>query len=124
MHLVGIPLPSALAPHYASRRARRGHARVNSVYIPPAASALSFTVPPENSFSVLSFLSEKETGCSVLSFLLEKEKKEPKKRNLNGEGICAQAIGRAAPRRTRGGRGDCSFFSFGKRKEGTKEKKP
>ena len=36
--------------------------------------------------SVLSFLAGKETGCAVLSFLSEKEKKEPKKRNLNGEG--------------------------------------
>ena len=36
--------------------------------------------------SVLSFLSGKETGCAVLSFLSGKEKKEPKKRNLNGEG--------------------------------------
>ncbi len=41
----------------------------------------------ETGCSVLSFLSGKETGCSVLSFLSEKEKKEPKKRNLIGEGM-------------------------------------
>ena len=83
-------------------------------------------------------------GCfSVLSFLSEKEKKEPKKRNLNGEGDARKPSGSPPQKRNpngegfarklsgspprsfaRVGGGERSFFSFGKRAKEPKKRKP
>ena len=82
-------------------------------------------------------------GFSVLSFLSEKEKKEPKKRNLNGEGFARKLSGSPPQKRNpngegfarklsgspprsfvRVGGGERSFFSFGKRAKEPKKRKP
>ena len=60
---------------------------------------------------------------SVLSFLSEKEKKEPKKRNLNGEGFARKPSGEPSPA-LRAAVGGAFFLFFQEKSERTKEKKP
>ena len=63
-------------------------------------------------------------GFSVLSFLSGKEKKEPKKRNPNGEGFARKLSGSPPRSFVRVGGGERSFFSFGKRAKEPKKRKP